>query len=86
MRKIIDSHSHLHGGYQGLEQFLEDSRTLYERAGAGQAVVAGAPLWSPEYVNQNPLMMLFKLKNPGKVYAYAGLDYYTPRGVNQRIF
>ncbi len=86
MRKIIDSHSHLHGGYQGLEQFLEDSRTLYERAGAGQAVVAGAPLWSPEYVNQNPLMMLFKLKNPGQVYAYAGLDYYTPKGVEPEDF
>lgn len=86
MRRIIDSHSHLHGGYTGLDQFLEDSAALYEKAGVAQAVVAGAPQWSPEYVNQNPLMMLFKLKNPKKVYAYAGLDYYTPAGIQPKDF
>ncbi len=86
MRRMVDSHSHLHGGYQDLEQFLKDSAVLYEKAGFEQAVVAGAPQWSPEYVNQNPLMMLFKLRNPGKIYAYAGLDYYTPDGVGPRDF
>lgn len=86
MRRIVDSHSHMHGGYTGLDQFLKDSAALYEKAGVAQAVVAGAPQWSPEYMNQNPLMMLFKLKNPGKIFAYAGLDYYTPEGVRPRDF
>lgn len=86
MRKVIDSHSHLHGGYTGLNRFLEESAALYEEAGALQAVVVGAPQWSPEYVNQNPLMMLFKLKNPKKIYAYAGLDYYTPEGIGPKDF
>lgn len=86
MRRVIDSHSHLHGGYTGLNQFLEESAALYEEARVVQAVAAGAPQWSPEYVNQNPLLMLFKLKNPKKIYAYAGLDYYTPEGIGPRDF
>lgn len=86
MRRIVDSHSHLHGGYQGLEQFLKDSEKLYEKAKTAQAVVAGAPLWNPEYITQNPLVMLLKLRNPKNIYAYAGLDYYTPDGIRPKDF
>lgn len=86
MRKIVDGHCHLHGGYSGLEEFYRDTERLMERTGCAQFVAASVPQWNPEYVTQNPMTMLFKLKNPGKVFAYAGLDYYTPDGIDPKDF
>lgn len=86
MRKIVDGHSHLHGGYTGLETFYRDTEELMERTGCSQFVVASVPQWNPEYISQNPLTMLFKMRNPKKVFAYAGFDYYTPEGICPKDF
>lgn len=78
--RLVDSHCHLHGGYEGLDAFFAATDALMDGAGLEKVNVAMAPQWDDEYITQNPLGILYKALFPAKVYAYAGLDCYLPGG------
>lgn len=81
--EIIDSHLHMHGGYGDLPAFYQGMEGLASAAGYSGKNVAMVPQWDKEFVSQNEIGILYKTLYPGKVYAYAGFDYYVPDGVKQ---
>lgn len=82
--KIVDSHLHMHGGYTDTCEFFEGMEQLAQSAGYTGKNVAMVPQWDKEFFSQNQLGILYKALYPGKVFAYAGFDYYLPQGAAKR--
>lgn len=82
--KMVDSHHHMVGGYgEGLE-FYEIYERLLEAEGLQAMNVVMIPQWCEENITQNQQAILLKTLYPGKFYAYAGFDYYMPKGIRQK--
>lgn len=79
--KIIDSHLHMHGGYEDTCAFFAGMESLADAVNYTTKNVVMVPQWDREFVSQNQLGILYKALYPGKLYAYAGFDYYMPEGI-----
>lgn len=77
---VIDSHLHMHGGYSEIGAFFEGMEQLAGQAGYTGKNVVMVPQWDKEFISQNQIGILYKALYPGKVFAYAGFDYYMPAG------
>lgn len=78
---IVDSHLHAHGGYHDVTSFCAGFEQLAQAVSYTKKNVVMVPQWDKEFISQNMLGILYKALYPGKVYAYAGFDYYMPDGV-----
>lgn len=82
--KVVDTHLHMHGGYEDTLAFYEGMEQLAKTAGLVMKNVVMVPQWDKEFISQNQLGILYKALYPGKLYCYAGFDYYMPEGVERK--
>jgi predicted TIM-barrel fold metal-dependent hydrolase len=75
---IIDSHIHIRGGFLHPAEALGTSMQFLAACGLSSLNAASIPHWDRESRGQNLLYVLFKALNPGKVYAFGGLEYFLP--------
>jgi predicted TIM-barrel fold metal-dependent hydrolase len=75
---IIDSHIHIRGSFRNPAEVLDTSLRFLSECGLSSLNAASIPHWDRESRGQNLLYILFKAMNPGKVFAFGGLEYYLP--------
>lgn len=80
--KITDSHLHMHGGYTDTDGLYRGMERLGAEAGYTAKNVVMVPQWDAEFIGQNILGILYKALYPGRLFCYAGFDYYKPSGVD----
>ena len=80
--KITDSHLHMHGGYTDTDGLYRGMERLGAEAGYTAKNVVMVPQWDAEFIGQNILGILYKALYPGRLFCYAGFDYYKPSGLD----